>query len=234
MKAGNTSGMLFVAGLAGIMIDARPAEAVPLPDPVPPATFVDVPIPGTGEAARPELAGVMLEDVTKPYDFVSGVATIFGSVQTRVVRSNLDGTLDFYWRIIPAHTPRLAPIIDSTIDSFRVGGFGAIPLDADWRNDMVGMTTPITARNFGGGFVSYLFNGLGVGNFSNYFFLDTQATAYAAVGSYDFVYGGGSIVSGSVSTFAPVPETAAGLLAAMAAAGVAVLRRGQVISAAVD
>jgi hypothetical protein len=164
---------------------------------------------------------VVLEDVTKPYDFVDGVATIHGSVQTRVVRSNVDGTLDFYWRIIPSHTPRLPPIIDTPVDSFVVSGFGATALDADWRNDMVGTTPPITARNFGGGVVRFLFNPvLGLGNVSNFFFLDTQAKAYAEVGHYDFVYGGGGSTSALVSTFAPVPEPAAGLLGVLAAASI--------------
>ncbi|UUZ49732.1 hypothetical protein LP420_05975 [Massilia sp. B-10] len=42
----------------------------------------------------------MLEDEIQAFSFVANGGVISGTVQSRVVRSTLDGTLDFYWRVV--------------------------------------------------------------------------------------------------------------------------------------
>jgi hypothetical protein len=52
---------------------------------------------GTTAAARPELAGVVEQDRLR--SFGAGGGTINGVLQERIVRSSVDGTLAFYYRI---------------------------------------------------------------------------------------------------------------------------------------
>lgn len=167
--------------------------------------------PGTTVAARPELAGLVLEDVNQPFSFVDTTGhTLSGVVQNRVVRSSVDGTLDFYWRIKETSGQSPAGAAPGAISSFRVGGFGNGILDADWRIDGLGTVNPAHAHRFANpGFVNFLFDGsaaLTPPQDSVFFFLDTQATSYAKIGSYDFTGTGGNGISGQYSTFAPVPE----------------------------
>jgi hypothetical protein len=63
-------------------------------------------LPGTRVAERPELAGLILEDQLFDYSFTdSNIGeSVSGTVQNRVVKSNVDGTMDFYWRIRPNNT----------------------------------------------------------------------------------------------------------------------------------
>jgi len=160
---------------------------------------------------------MVLEDVLTPYEFSGAGEFVKGVVQNRVVRSSVDGTLDFSWRI--------RPDVSSTGDilAFRVGGFGAFALDADWHIDGLGSVAPHTARNFGGGSVNFLFSNPGVGptDSSRFFFLDTQATAYASVGEYDLLCAPNDCVSGLFTTFAPtaVPEPSAFVLFAIGLVG---------------
>lgn len=181
------------------------AWGVPLP-------VGDTPITGTTVAARPELAGIVLEDVLTPYDFSGAGESVKGVVQNRVVRSSVDATLDFYWRIIPDSSST------GDIFAFRMGGFDAFALDADWRIDGLGNVAPHTARNFGGGVVNFLFSDPGVGptDSSRFFFLDTQATMYARSGEYDLLCAPSDCISELFTTFAPVvapvPEPSTWLL----------------------
>src|SRR5437868_1176213 len=55
--------------------------------------------PGTTAAARPELAGVVVQDVIRPFSVVIGTTVVHGWMQDRVVRENQNHTLDFYYRI---------------------------------------------------------------------------------------------------------------------------------------
>ena len=139
-------GLVFV-------VAAPTLPAVPLPS-------GDTVLSGTTVAARPELAGVVEEDLLIPYSFQGAGFSVSGVIQNRVVRS-VDGTLDFYWRIISDASST------GEITAFRVGGFGGFALDGDFRLDGVGSVGPDTARNFGGGFVNFLFsNGVSAGESS--------------------------------------------------------------------
>lgn len=176
---------------------------------------------GTTSAARPELAGLVVEDILVPYDFFgSGGEHVFGDIQNRVVES-VDGTFDFYWRIIPD------PASTGEITALRVGGFDGFALDGDFRLDGVGDVGPDIARNFGAGFVNFIFSdGVDANEESYFFFLDTEAASYGLTGFYDLLCADSGCISESFDTFAPtqVPEPATiGLLTL----GVAVLVRNR-------
>jgi hypothetical protein len=160
----------------------------------------DNPITGTTAAAQPELAGVVLEDVLVPYDFSGAGHTVKGTVQNRVVRSSVDGTLDFYWRIIPDESST------GGIIAFRVSGFDGFVNDANWRIDGVGDVAPNIARNFGGGSVNFLFPDPGVmaTNSSVFFFIDTLANNYASAGQYDLLCASNDCISPLFVAFVPV------------------------------
>ena len=68
---------------------------------VPPAPSAPVLIAGTTHADRPELAGEVIRDELSAFEIrdAQGGLVFQGTIQQRVVRSNLDGTLDFYYRI---------------------------------------------------------------------------------------------------------------------------------------
>ncbi|HEX5357495.1 MAG TPA: PEP-CTERM sorting domain-containing protein [Aquabacterium sp.] len=193
---------------------AQAAQAVSLTEPVSPALFADTSLNGTTAAARPELAGTVLEDVITPFSF-SGVT---GTVQNRVVRETGTGTLDFYWKVdVDASTTGLG------VSAFRLADFGYANLkDADWRIDGLGNRAPDVARLFNAasyptGDVNFLFfNGIAPGSQSAFFFLHTGATAYDSTAKFDLLTTGPQNLSGSFSTFAPsaVPEPSTyGLLA---------------------
>lgn len=176
----------------------------------------DTALAGTTSALRPELAGVVAEDVLVPYDFLGdGGQHVFGHVQNRVVLA-VDGTYDFYWRIIPD------PASTGEIIAFRVGGFDGFALDGDFRLDGVGDVGPDIARNFGNGHVNFLFSdGVDPNEESLFFFLDTETTSYRLTGEYDLLCASTGCISPVESTFAPaaVPEPATlGLLAVALAA----------------
>jgi hypothetical protein len=167
------------------------ARAVPLPT-------GDTALSGTTLAQRPELAGEVVEDQLIPYSFQGAGSSVSGVIKNRVVRS-VDGTLKFYWRIIPDASST------GDIIAFRVGGFGGFTLDGDFHLDSPGSVGPDTARNFGDGSVNFLFSdGVSAGESSFFFFLDTQATTYSNTGSYDLLScSDNGCISPLFTTFAP-------------------------------
>lgn len=183
------------------------AQAVSLTEPVSPAPFADTALGGTTVAARPELAGTVLEDVITPFSF-SGVS---GTVQNRVVRETGTGTLDFYWKVnVDPSTSGVG------VSAFRLADFGYAHLkDADWRIDGLGTPAPDTARLFNQasyptGDLNFLFaNGVNPGSESRFFFLHTNALSYDRIAKYDLLTTGAQNLSGIFTTFAPaVPEPA--------------------------
>jgi hypothetical protein len=184
-------------------------------------------LPGTTVAIQPHLAGVVLEDETQAFSFAAYGGTISGTVQSRVVRSTVDGTLDFYWRV------ESDAASSGLIQSFRIGNFFASIYDADWRIDGVGETAPTTAYLFpgGNGEVNYNFGatagGFAPGSSTYFMMMDTDAKYYAKTALYDLANIGHTEISDLFATFAPgeVPEPASAALFGLGFAGLALARR---------
>ncbi|HET8869388.1 MAG TPA: PEP-CTERM sorting domain-containing protein [Aquabacterium sp.] len=212
-----------IALAAGLLMQS--AAAVTLSEPVSPAPFADTALPGTTSAARPELAGTVLEDDVTSFSF----AGISGTVQNRVVRETTSGTLDFYWKVDV--DPRST---GGGIGAFRVDQFGYDYIkDADWRSDGLGSVAASTGRLFNSstypsGAFNFLFgDGIGAGSSSYFFFLHTDAVNYARTARFDLV-GTTENISGISSTFAPAvpePSTYGMVVSGLLVAGVLARRR---------
>ena len=169
-------------------------------------------LPGTTVAAEPQLAGTVLVDELIPFSFSAGVGLgdITGQVQQRIVRSSVDGTLDFYWRVTSDTNSAAA------IGSFRVGDFISPEYNAKWRIDGLGVRAPDSATRFSGSFDSYVNftfsgNGLLPNQDSYFFFLDTTAMNYAKTARFDLTNLAQNPISGSFAAYSPsaVPVPAA-------------------------
>lgn len=161
----------LVSGFAFALIFSGTAQAVIL---APNSTEA---LPGTTVAAKPQLAGTVIEDELVAFSFAAYGGTVSGTVQQRVVRSSVDNTLDFYWRVINDASS------SGAIGDFRLGEFITGTYDADWRIDGLGTVAPVSAHRFSGVFDSYVNFDFGdqlvAGSESFFFFLDTDATTYA-------------------------------------------------------
>ncbi len=136
---------------------------------------------GTTAAARPELAGPIIADTLRPFSIdIGGGLLITGTLQDRVVRSTLDGTLDFYFRIINDATSNGAIILAGRND------FGSWTTDVDWRSDGLGVDGPSFGfRNPSGTEMQFGFSPAAIdpGEDSRFFFIKTNATQFSAEGS---------------------------------------------------
>lgn len=198
-------------------------------------------LPGTTSAAEPQLAGTVLVDELIPFSFSAGagLGDITGHVQQRVVRSSVDGTIDFYWRVI--NDPNSA----ASIGSFRVGKFDSPEYNANWRDDGIGTIAPGSAHRFTGAeasSVNFLFgsnaataaNDLAPGKESKFFFFDTTATGYAKTAFFDLTGTGLGAISASFDAYAPaaVPLPAAAWLLGSGLLGLGGVCRKRVHAAA--
>lgn len=193
------SAVLAVVGLAA----ATAARAVPvvLP-PDPPYPYEDVlDLPGTSRAAEPHLQGTVLEDETTAINYhysppgsLSGdYYTVTGWLQSRVVRSHVDQTIDFHWRFL-LNVERNATWLDhdrspyaAEAVSLRNAYDPRFSYDANWLTDEGG--TPLDQLTVIGNMGDQHWLGYGdmrldaiphQGNGpSAWFVLDTDARAYA-------------------------------------------------------
>lgn len=192
--------------------------------------FLDTGLSGTTSALRPELTGTVLEDVVQEFSLLN----IKGNVQSRVVREDGTGTLDFSWRVwvLPSST-------GGDVSAFRLRDFGYSHInDADFRTDGLGSVAPYTARVFNPtdyptGAINFLFTDPAIRpgdpadqqNGSYFFFLHTTATDYAQTASYDVLGGPSDTPTSLFATFAPIPEPSSAVLSLCGMALATVARR---------
>jgi hypothetical protein len=168
-----TIGITFALSVFAL---ASKAHAVPVISGAAP-----VPTPGTTSAARPDLAGVIVADVIRPFSVVTSGGKAVGWVQDRVVRSNLTGTLDFYYRIHVDPSSEVS-LVKVTRDSFWSWP-DTISTDVDWRIDGVGQRAPWRVwRNDDGQWIYIDHSGgatIHPGETSRFVFVKTNAKEYS-------------------------------------------------------
>jgi hypothetical protein len=174
----------FVFGAVCLFSTREAALAVPLP-PTPPAAGADatVALPGTTSAAEPVLAGTVVFDKVSPWAF----GAFNGTVQTRVVKSSVNGRLAFYYRITNQSRPPLRVrtfFVDSP--SFR----SIVRADVNYRKDGLGTVGPNRAiRKKAGtpvaGVIGFSFDRpvILAGQSSRFFFIRTSATRFSTRGA---------------------------------------------------
>src|SRR5687768_4827696 len=131
MDCVQVSWRLMVA-LVGLMCAQRHSWAVSVSMPVIPNQQVNASISGTSLVERPELAGVVIEELSRPLSndplFPQGLVA---TMHQQVVRTG-GGTLDFYsWVSVDAASA-------VTVTDLALRAFPAASLDVDFRSDLPG------------------------------------------------------------------------------------------------
>jgi hypothetical protein len=136
---------------------------------------------GTTLAARPELAGVSLLDNLIPFTIFdsAGNPCYRGVVQDSVLKSNVTGTLHFYFRIRDTD-----PNMPCCIVQVARTDFTNQVTDVDYRIDGLGtIGSPLACRSAVGDEVDFYFDPcIPAGSDSLYHFVITRATAFDPTG----------------------------------------------------
>ncbi|MCP9446758.1 MAG: hypothetical protein NNA22_04200 [Nitrospira sp.] len=147
-------------------------------------------------------------DEVVPFSFDAYGGTVSGTVQVRIVRSDLDGTMDFYWRVIN-DAASAGPIA-----AFRIGQFTDTFHNVNVALDGLGDIDSISAFRFSGafdGYVNFHFDdALVPGTSSKFFFVDTNAISYTKTAIYDLT--GQTEISQLYPMYAPAPIPVPGAL----------------------
>ena len=183
---------------------------------------------GADVAAKPQLAGKVVEDVTTPFSYTGWFqdssfgdppvyGDVTGTVRSRVVHA-VDGTYDFYWQITLDRKSFLP------VASFVLTGLAPATYDAGWRSDLRGTVQPATVTEADSGDVTWSFGQyvppsteIYPGQQPRFLFLDSDARGYRRSTFAFFSLGserdsGGSMMiqwggaSGLYPTFAPSSE----------------------------
>lgn len=132
---------------------------------------------GTTSAARPELAGVVLQDTI--VNWADGLNATFGTVQTRVVQESSAGTLDFYFRIFNN------PQSKTFVSAGRFADYTGFSTDVNYRLDGLGDIGPVEVKRVGAGgssvnfvFDSFEPDGVAPGESSLFLMVKTNAREY--------------------------------------------------------
>jgi hypothetical protein len=135
------------------------------------------PVSGTTAAARPELAGLVLQDTI--VNWTDSLSTTFGTLQTRVVKESSTGTLDFYLRIFNN------PQSNNFVSVGRFENYTGFTTDVDYRLDGLGDVGPIEVKRVGSGGSSVNFafdsgepDGVAPGQSSLFLLIKTNARNY--------------------------------------------------------
>lgn len=195
---------------------------------------------GTTALLRPELAGLVLVDTERPWTIATPQGNLTGRVQDRVVREDASGTLDFYTRVFVDTVPDIETLAPSPFNGIVIANrssYATFTTDVDWRIDGEGNTAPSEAsRSVDGSVVSFLFGNSHVTptdlpDGSKFFFIQTNATAYNALGSMELsaVPDASANFKTSFSVYQPVPEpsSVALMLAGLVGLAMVVARRTQ-------
>ncbi|HLK61628.1 MAG TPA: hypothetical protein VKU00_34090 [Chthonomonadaceae bacterium] len=137
---------------------------------------------GTNTATRPELAGTVLADTYRNFQFKDGHGgTIAGQIEDKVVRETSAGTLDFYTRVIMS--PESST--NASVHQFSRTNFAAYTTDVDYTTDGPGDrgTTIIGRASNGSSLACSLHNSLNPGESSYSVFTRTNAITYDAIGT---------------------------------------------------
>lgn len=170
---GSKTGLVTGAALLLCAANAHyRASAVPL------AAGASVGLSGTTNAARPELAGVVLVDRIRNFSMTNAAgATIRGTFQDRVVKRNASGQLEFSFRIKNDASSAGNIVV---VNRQKYGAFSAV--DVDFRLDGLGSVGALAAAHGGGPNARIKFDFYNApikpGAESRFHFIGTTATEY--------------------------------------------------------
>jgi hypothetical protein len=150
-----------------------------------PVTFPGefTPLSGTTEAARPVLAGLVLHDALLEILLFGIGAPVAVQIQLRVVRSNITGLLDFYYRILTGGSP-LGSLAE-TVTIWLPPPAGIKVTFADFRPDGLGTTAP-DKFIYGPPENKYTFifsKGVPADTSTRFFFVSTNAREFSTTGA---------------------------------------------------